>query len=59
VWTETQYATEDHSPFLNKHVTTRVQAISGTFVYYAKAVDPTIPLALDEISNKQSKPTKE
>jgi len=54
---KTQYATVDHSPFLNKAETTRVQAISGTFLYYTRAVDPTILPALNEISNKQSKPT--
>jgi len=55
---KTQHATEDHSPFLDKDETTRVQAISGTFLYYARAVDPTILPALNEISNQQSKPTE-
>jgi hypothetical protein len=52
-----QYATLDQSPLLNKQDTQRVQSVSGTFLYYARAVDPTILPALNEISNSQSKPT--
>jgi len=55
---KTQYATVDHSPFLNKAETTRVQAISGTFLNYARSVDSKILPALNEISNQQSKPTQ-
>jgi len=55
---KTQYASEDCSPLLDEDETTRVQAISGTFLYYARAVDPTILPALNEISNQQSKPTE-
>ena len=53
---KTRYATEDFSPFLEKHV--RVQACYGTFLYYARAVDPKILPAINEISNQQSKPTE-
>jgi hypothetical protein len=53
-----QYANSDQSPQLNTKNTQRVQSVSGTFLYYAQAVDPTLLLpALKEISNKQAKPT--
>jgi hypothetical protein len=52
-----QYANTDTSSLLNKKETQRVQSVSGTFLYYARAVDPTILPALNEISNNQAKPT--
>jgi hypothetical protein len=52
-----QYANEDQSPPLDKKATTRVQAVSGTFLYYGRALDSTILPALNKISNNQSKPT--
>jgi hypothetical protein len=52
-----QYANSDQSPLLSKKDTQRVQSISGTFLYYAHAVDPTILPALNEISNNQAQPT--
>jgi hypothetical protein len=53
-----QYANKDTSPLLDKKDTQRVQSVSGTFLYYARAVDPTILPALNEISNNQATPTK-
>jgi hypothetical protein len=52
-----QYANTDQSPLLNKKDTQCVQSVSGTFLYYARAVDPTILPALNEISNNQAQPT--
>jgi hypothetical protein len=52
-----QYANTDTSSLLDKKETPRVQSVSGTFLYYARAVDPTILPALNEISNNQAKPT--
>ena len=52
-----QYATNDASPPLDKPTTQRVQAITGTFLYYARAVDPTILPALNEIAGSQAQPT--
>jgi hypothetical protein len=63
-WTEPaygqriQYASpEDNLPLLDKLGIIRVQSINGTFLYYARAVDPTMLVALNEISQQQSKPT--
>ena len=35
-----------------------MQQISGTFLYYSRCIDPTIIVALNEISSQQSLPTK-
>jgi hypothetical protein len=52
-----QFATADDSPFLDARATQQIQAIAGTFLYYARAVDSTILVALNEIANQQAKPT--
>jgi hypothetical protein len=52
-----QYATSDTSALLDKTGTRRVQGVSGTFLYYGRALDYTILPALNKISNSQSKPT--
>jgi len=57
VWTmpvyrrTTQYSTTDNYPLQDEQATKQVQAIVGTFLYYAHAVP-----ALNETSNQQSKP---
>jgi len=58
IWKTTQYSTTDKSPLLDEHATNQIQAISGTFLYYAHAVHPTILPGLNEISNQQAKPTE-
>jgi len=53
-----QYSTTDKSPLLDEQARKQVQKISGTFLYYAHAVDPTILPALNENSYQQAKPTE-
>jgi hypothetical protein len=48
----------DDSPLLDAAGKKRVQQIVGSFLYYARAVDPTILMALSEISSQQSAPTE-
>ena len=48
----------DDSPLLDATGKKRVQQIVGSFLYYARAVDPTILMALSEISSQQSAPTE-
>jgi len=48
----------DDSPLLDEAGKKRVQQIFGSFLYYARAVDPTILIALSEISSQQSAPTE-
>lgn len=49
---------EDTSPPLDKDGINRIQRIVGTFLYKARAVDPTIVTALSTLSSEQSKATE-
>jgi hypothetical protein len=53
-----QLANSDLSPLLDKAGIKRVQQISGLFLYYSRSCDPTIIVALNEISNNQASPTE-
>jgi hypothetical protein len=45
------------APLLDAKRTRRIQAIAGTFLFYARAVDPTILPALNELATEQAAPT--
>ncbi len=49
---------EDTTAPLDAEGTLRVQQVSGTFLFYSRAVDPTMREALSSISSQQSKPTR-
>jgi hypothetical protein len=49
---------QDDSPVLDKVQKKRVQRIVGSFLHYARVVDPTILIALSEISSQQAAPTE-
>jgi hypothetical protein len=49
----------DTSPLLNATGKKRIQQIVGSLLYYARAVDPTILMALSAIAAQQSAPTEE
>jgi len=53
-----QLADSDLSPLLDQAGIKRVQQISGLFLYYSRSCDPTIIVALNEISNNQASPTE-
>ena len=44
----------DTSPLLNPKETKYIQSVTGTFLYYGRALDSTILPALNEIASKQS-----
>jgi hypothetical protein len=48
----------DSSPLLDNAGKKRIQQIVGSFLYYARAVDPTILMALSDIATQQSAPTE-
>ena len=58
---QTQYAPQpDDLEILQTTIEIRrIQAIVGTFLYYARAIDCTMLPALNQISTKQSKPTQQ
>ena len=45
------------TPKLDKRGITRMQSISGTFLYIARDVDPTMLVALNKIGAEQASPT--
>lgn len=47
------------SPPLSASNKQLVQQIIGTFLYFARAVDPTMLIALNELSAHQSNPTED
>jgi hypothetical protein len=54
---KTQYAeSQDESPLLNKEDTKHVQAVMGTLLYNARAVNSTILTALRSLATEQAKP---
>ena len=55
-----QHAKPDNkTPKLDADQTKLVQQITGTFLYYARAVDPTMLVALSAIASAQAAPTEE
>ena len=54
-----QYATApDTSPLLSPKETTFIQSVTGSHLYYGRAIDYTILPALNEIASEQASPTK-
>jgi hypothetical protein len=48
----------DDSPLLDAAGKTRIQQIIGVFLFYARAVDPTMLVALGRLSSQQAAPTE-
>ena len=48
----------DRTPTLSKEGRLRIQQIIGTFLYYARAVDPTMLVPLSTLSSEQSRATE-
>ena len=54
-----QYAPcDDTTTFLSKKETKLIQQIVGSLLYYSRAVDPTMMVALNDIGAKQATPTQ-
>ena len=59
LWTkDTIYRKRGHISPPNQKEIKKIQAISGTFLYYGRVVDPKILTALNEISMQQPAPTQ-
>jgi hypothetical protein len=55
---KTQYATKDETPpLMAKHCLT-IQKVTGSVLYYARAVDPTVLMPLNDIATEQTKATE-
>jgi hypothetical protein len=52
---KTQYATTDETPPLTATQCLTIQKVTGSVLYYARAVDPTVLVPLNDIATEQTK----
>jgi hypothetical protein len=50
---KTQYATQDETPPLTAKQCLNIQKVTGSVLYYARAVDPTVLMSLNNIATNQ------
>jgi hypothetical protein len=55
---KTQYATKDETPPLTAQQRLTIQKFTGSVLYYARAVDPTVLKPLNDIATEQTKATE-
>jgi hypothetical protein len=55
---KTQYATKDETPPLTGQQCLTIQKVTGSVLYYARAVEPTVLMPLNDIATEQTKATK-
>jgi hypothetical protein len=55
---KTQYATRDETPLLATQQCLTIQKVTGSVLYYARAVDPTVLMPLNDIATEQTKGTE-
>jgi hypothetical protein len=55
---KTQYDTKDETPPLTAQQCLTIQKVTGSVLYYARAVDPTVLMPLNDIATEQTKATE-
>jgi hypothetical protein len=55
---KTQYATKDETPPLTAKQFLTIQKVTGSVLYYARVIDPTILMPLKDITTEQTKATE-
>jgi hypothetical protein len=55
---KTQYARKDETPPLTAQQCLTIQKVTGSVLYYARAVDPTVLMPLNDIATEQTKATE-
>jgi hypothetical protein len=55
---KTQYATKDETPPLSAKQCLTIQKVTGSILYYARVVDQTVLMPLDDIATEQTKVTE-
>jgi hypothetical protein len=55
---KTQYATKNETPPLTAQQCLTIQKVTGSVLYYARAVDPTVLMPLNDIATEQTKATE-
>jgi hypothetical protein len=53
-----QYATKDETPSLTAKQCLTIQKVTGSVLYYAQAVNPTVLMPLNDIATEQTKATE-
>jgi uncharacterized membrane protein len=53
-----QYATQDETPLLSAKQCTTIQKITGSVLYYSRAVDPTVCMPLNDIATEKTTATE-
>jgi hypothetical protein len=56
--TKTQYTTKDETPPLTAQQFLTLQKVKGSVLYYARAVDPTVLMPVNDIATKKTKVTE-
>jgi hypothetical protein len=56
--TNTQYATKYDTPPLTSKQCLTIQKLTGSVLHYARAVDPTVLMPLNDIATEQKKETE-
>jgi hypothetical protein len=55
---KTQYSTKDKTPPLTPKQCLTIQKVTGSVLYYARAVDPTVLMPVNDIATEQTKATE-
>jgi hypothetical protein len=55
---KTQYSTKDETPPLTAQQCIKIQKVTGSVLYYARAVDPTVLMPLNDIATEHTKATE-
>jgi hypothetical protein len=55
---KTQYAMKDETPLLTVQQCLTIQKVTGSVLYYSRAVDPTVLMPLNDITPEQTKATE-
>jgi hypothetical protein len=55
---KTQYATKDETTPLTAKQCLTIKKVTGSVLYYARAVDPTVLMPLNDIATEQTKATE-
>jgi hypothetical protein len=53
-----QYATQDETPLLSVKQCNTIQKITGSVLYYSRAVDPTVLMPINDIATEQTTATE-
>jgi hypothetical protein len=55
---KTQYVTKDETPPIRAQQCLTIQKVTGSVLYYVRAVDPTVLMPLNDIAREQTKATE-